>query len=85
MYCNSWDRGDGTGVAPSHYEASAELRLVPYLLTTENKYFAIRHSTFTMEAYKNGSARQVFFNEFKINHSFTLENSFFKKYTDREL
>lgn len=38
-----------------------------------------------MEAYKNGSARQVFFNEFKINHSFTLENSFFKRYSEREL
>lgn len=37
MYCNSWDRGDGLGVAPAHYEASAELRVVPYLLTSENK------------------------------------------------
>lgn len=32
-----------------------------------------------MEQYKANSARQVMFNEFKINSSFTLENSFFTK------
>lgn len=85
MYCNSWDRGEGQGVATANLVPSAELRMVPYLLTGENKYFGIRHCTFNMEAYKEGSARQVFFNEFKINQSFTLENSFFKKYTDKEL
>jgi hypothetical protein len=31
-----------------------------------------------------GSARQVFFSEFKINNSFTLENSFFKKLTAKD-
>jgi len=35
-----------------------------------------------MEQYKASSARQVFFSEFGIIHSFTLENSFFKKFKD---
>jgi len=35
-----------------------------------------------MEQYKASSARQVFFSEFGITHSFTLENSFFKKFKD---
>ncbi len=42
-------------------------------------------STFTMESYKAGSARQAMFNDFKIAHSFTLENSFFAKYTEQEI
>jgi len=38
-----------------------------------------------MEAYKSGSARQVMFNEFKIPNSFTLENSFFARFSEQEL
>jgi len=38
-----------------------------------------------MEQYKASSARQVFFTDLKINLSFTLENSFFKKYTKQEI
>jgi hypothetical protein len=38
-----------------------------------------------MEAYKASTARQVFFTELKINNSFTLENSFFKKYNEKEI
>ena len=38
-----------------------------------------------MEQYKSASARQVFFNEFGVKNSFTLENSFFKKYTEKEI
>ena len=38
-----------------------------------------------MEQYKAASARQVFFTEFRIDNSFTLEASFFKKYSDREI
>lgn len=53
------------------------LRVVPHLLSNQNEYFSFKDCTFTMEAYKAGSARQTMFNEFKINNSFTLENSFF--------
>lgn len=38
-----------------------------------------------MEAYKSGSARQVMFNEFKILNSYTLENSFFSRFTDADI
>lgn len=38
-----------------------------------------------MESYKLGSARQAMFNDFKIINSFTLENSFFARYTEQEL
>jgi len=38
-----------------------------------------------MEGYKVATARQVFFSEYKINNSFTLENSFFKKYNEKEI
>ena len=37
-----------------------------------------------MEGYKAGSARQAMFNDFKIPNSFTLENSFFAKYSEKE-
>jgi hypothetical protein len=35
-----------------------------------------------MEAYKSGSSRQAMFNEFKILNSFTLESSFFAKFSE---
>lgn len=83
MYCNSYDRG--TGVPPTKYHQNASLRVIPYLLTQQNKYFQIRDTFFNMEQYKASSARQVYFTEFKIINSFTLENSFFKKYSEREI
>lgn len=55
------------------------LRVVPNVLSDINDWFSMRHSTFTMDAYKANSARQAMFNEFKISNSFTLENSFFTK------
>ena len=51
------------------------------MLSLENKHFSFRQTSYNMETYKTGSARQVFFTEFKIQNSFTLENSFFKKLT----
>ena len=80
MYCNSFDQG--TGVLPSLYHESASLRVIPYYLSQQNPFFRIRDTTFSMEQYKASSARQVFFSEFGIMHSFTLENSFFKKSKD---
>ena len=55
------------------------------MLTQQNKYFQLRDTSFSMEGYKVATARQVFFTEFKINNSFTLENSFFKKYNEKEI
>jgi hypothetical protein len=66
-------------------EKDAMLRVVPDLLSNQNEYFSLKHSSFNMEAYKNGSARQAMFNDFKIPNSFTLENSFFARYTETEL
>ena len=80
MYCNSFDQGNG--VLPSLYHESASLRVIPYFLSQQNPFFRIRDTTFSMEQYKASSARQVFFSEFGIIHSFTLENSFFKKFKD---
>ena len=45
----------------------------------------MKDTTFCMEQYKASSARQVFFTELKINLSFTLENSFFKKYSKQDI
>jgi hypothetical protein len=38
-----------------------------------------------MEPYKNGSARQAMYNDFKILNSLTLENSFFARYSETEI
>lgn len=77
MYCNTYNKG---GIVPqSKHVHNASLRIIPYLLSQLNPLFRIRDTTFTMETYKSSSARQVFFTEFGIPNSFTLENSFFKK------
>lgn len=60
------------------------LRVIPDMLSCCNDYFSFDHSTFNMEGYKAGSARQAMFNDFKIPNSFTLENSFFAKYSEKE-
>jgi len=83
MYCNSYDSSElnfnHSNVDREKLTDNAQLRVIPHLLAKKNKHFDIKQCTFTMEQYKAASARQVFFNEFKIKHSFTLENSFFKK------
>ena len=67
------------------FKDNSELRIIPYMLSQENIYFSLKDSTFSCEKYKASSARQIFFSEFKINNSFTLENSFFKKFKPVEL
>ena len=61
------------------------LRVIPHLLTQQNEYFQVDNCTFGMESYKVGSGRQIMFNEFKILNSFTLENSFFVRFTADEM
>ena len=55
MYCNSHDRG--SGVPPDKLHQNAGLRVIPHLLTLQNRHFQIKNSTFSMEAYKSASAR----------------------------
>ena len=55
------------------------------MLSIKNQYFSMDKSSFMMEQYKCGSARQAMFTDFKINNSFTLENSFFAKYTQQQI
>jgi hypothetical protein len=55
MYCNSYDRG--IGVSPSQYSKSAELRMIPYMVTQINPHFKIRNTAFNLEQYKSSSAR----------------------------
>jgi hypothetical protein len=82
MYCNTFEKDKV--VSPNKFVENATLRLIPHLLAQENKHFSFKDTTFTMEQYKMGSARQVFFGEYKTLHSFTLENSFFKKQTQSD-
>ena len=45
----------------------------------------MKGTTFCMEGYKAGSARQAMHNEFGILNSFTVEYSFFTRYTEVDL
>ena len=65
--------------SPQEQEKDAELRVMPTFIHRKNPLFWVLECTYDMEAYKCGSARQVMFNEFKIQHSFTLENSPFAR------
>jgi len=85
MYCCSYDKEKGNGVPKPDYEKDSMLRVVPQLLSEKNEFFSFRYSTFNMEGYKAGSARQAMFHDLKIINSFTLENSFFARYTEQEL
>ena len=85
MYCCSYDKEKGNGVPKPDYEKDSMLRVIPQLLSEKNEFFSFKYSTFSMEAYKAGSARQAMFHDLKIINSFTLENSFFARYTEQEL
>jgi len=84
MYCCSYNKGQGQGISKKDSENDAMLRVIPHLLSAKNEYFSMKDCSFNMEAYKAGSARQAMFNDFKIVNSFTLENSFFARYTEEE-
>ena len=75
-YCCSYYK-PGHQNAKTEQDNEAQLRVIPSLMNQRNPLFSFDHCTFNMESYKGGSARQVMFNEFKIMHSYTLENSFF--------
>lgn len=45
----------------------------------------MKYTTFYMEGYKAGSARQAMFNEFGILNSFTVEDTFFTRFTEADL
>ena len=52
-------------------------KVVPFLLAKKNKFFSWKDSNFCIEKDKLSTARVVFFKEFEIAHSYTLEASFF--------
>ena len=55
IYGNSYDKG--SGVEPPDFAESAMLRIIPQYLAWENKHFEFNKCTYTLEAYKMGSAR----------------------------
>lgn len=55
MYCNTFEKDKV--VQPNKFYENAALRLVPHLLSLENRHFSLKDTTFTMEQYKTGSAR----------------------------
>lgn len=64
---------------------NAFLRVLPLLLSQKNQMFSFKESSFMMEKFKESSSRIVFFKEFGILNSVTLENSFlFKKMVEVE-
>lgn len=53
------------------------IRLVPFLMSKENKFFSFEDSHFRVERSKMGTGRVVNFKENKILTSYTIEASFF--------
>ncbi|CAG9317340.1 unnamed protein product [Blepharisma stoltei] len=53
------------------------IKLFPFLLAKRNGLISYKNSRFRMEKYKEKTSRIVFFREFGILNSFTLESSFF--------
>ena len=70
----------GCSVKPENYQEARDnllARTVPYYLYLHNSFFSFRQSHFRVEKYKESTSRIVFFKEFKIPHSYTMEASFF--------
>ena len=53
------------------------LRLFPALLSSLNSNFRFEDCSFKLESGKQSTGRIVWFKEFGIRHSFTLESSFY--------
>ena len=66
-------------VPESTYDSQLNLKAksIPYLFSTNNKFFSMKNSHFRIEIYKNTTARIVIFNELSLPHSYTLESSFY--------
>lgn len=64
----------------SHEMAKNNLlaKVVPLCLGQRNKKFSYKDSRFCIEKDRRGTARIVFFKDFAISHSYTLEASFYK-------
>lgn len=53
-------------------------KVIPYELGRNNKSFSFNDSHFRIEKNKGSTARVVFYQDFEIPHSYTLEASFFR-------
>jgi len=61
-----------------HLRKNAAIRVVPLLLSQQNKIFSYKSSRFRVEKHKEATARIVIFKEFNITTSYTCESSFFR-------
>ena len=52
-------------------------RVVPYYIYSKNRFFSFQSSHYRVEKYKESTSRIVFFKDFQIPHSYTMEASFF--------
>lgn len=66
-------------IAENIYDSQQNLKAksIPYLFSTNNKFFSMKNSHFRIENYKNTTARIVLFNNLCLPHSYTLESSFY--------
>ncbi len=60
-----------------HLRKNAAIRVVPLLMSQQNKNFSYKASRFRMEKCKEATARIVVFKEFGVTTSYTCESSFF--------
>lgn len=60
-----------------HIKKNAAIRVVPLLLSQQNRQFSYKNSKFRVEKSKEATARIVIFKELGITTSYTCEASFF--------
>ena len=58
-------------------QKNLKAKSIPYIFSTNNKFFSMNNSHFRVEQYKETTARIVFYNELDLPHSYTIESSFF--------
>ena len=70
----------GCSIKPETYQDIRNnllARVAPYYLHTHNNFFSFKSSHYRVEKYKESTARIVFFKDFQIPHSYTMEASFY--------
>lgn len=58
-------------------QKNLKAKSIPFIFSTNNKFFSMNDSHFRVEQYKETTARIVFYNELDLPHSYTIESSFF--------
>ena len=59
------------------------IKIVPYLLDQKNKIFSFADCKFANEKEKESTGRLVFFKEFGILNSYTMESTFYSCYNQK--